>query len=108
MNWLGDGPLEDVTDQGKDVLARIRSSGALQPATLRVGAGGTTTVDLAQGEDGVSPGQACVFYAADGRGERLLGGGWIRSADGAKAMVQGGARTSEAGGRAETLMAGPR
>ena len=108
VNWLGDGPLEDVTDQGKDVLARIRSSGALQPATLRVGAGGTTTVDLAQGEDGVSPGQACVFYAADGRGERLLGGGWIRSADGAKAMVQGGARTSVAGGRAETLMAGPR
>ncbi|MGB3020735.1 MAG: tRNA 2-thiouridine(34) synthase MnmA [Methyloceanibacter sp.] len=108
VNWLGDGPLEDVTDQGKDVLARIRSSGALQPATLRVGAGGTTTVDLAQGEDGVSPGQACVFYAADGRGERLLGGGWIRSADGAKAMVQGGARTSVAGGRAETLMAGSR
>ena len=108
VNWLGDGPLEDVTDQGKDVLARIRSSGALQPATLRVGAGGTTTVELAEGEDGVSPGQACVFYAADGRGERLLGGGWIRSADGAKAMVQGGARTSVAGGRAETLMAGSR
>ena len=108
VNWLGDGPLEDVTDQGKDVLARIRSSGALQPATLRVGAGGATTVDLAEGEDGVSPGQACVFYATDGRGERLLGGGWIRSADGAKAMVQGGARTSVAGGRAETLMAGPR
>ncbi|MGB6948280.1 MAG: aminomethyltransferase beta-barrel domain-containing protein, partial [Methyloceanibacter sp.] len=99
---------EDVTDQGKDVLARIRSSGALQPATLRVGAGGTTTVDLAEGEDGVSPGQACVFYAADGRGERLLGGGWIRSADGAKVMAEGGARAGAAAGRRETLMAGPR
>jgi len=40
-------------------------------------------VDLAHGEEGVSPGQACVFYAATGGGERLLGGGWIKSAEGA-------------------------
>jgi tRNA-specific 2-thiouridylase len=37
-------------------------------------------VQLADGEEGVSPGQACVFYAASGGGERLLGGGWIKSA----------------------------
>ena len=36
VNWLGDEPLEDVPGHGKDVLARIRSSGPLQPATLRV------------------------------------------------------------------------
>ncbi|MEM9371770.1 MAG: aminomethyltransferase beta-barrel domain-containing protein, partial [Pseudomonadota bacterium] len=26
-------------------------------------------------EEGVAPGQACVFYAPDG--SRVLGGGWI-------------------------------
>ena len=67
----------------KEVLARIRSSGLLQQATLRVSASGIE-VELAHGEDGVSPGQACVFYAADERGERLLGGGWIKSAEGAE------------------------
>jgi hypothetical protein len=37
------------------------------------------SVEFADGEEGVSPGQACVFYAANERGERLLGGGWIKS-----------------------------
>ncbi|ODA67724.1 tRNA-specific 2-thiouridylase MnmA [Methyloligella halotolerans] len=37
-------------------------------------------VELADGEEGVSPGQACVFYAADGDEDRVLGGGWITSA----------------------------
>jgi tRNA-specific 2-thiouridylase len=83
VNWLGDEPLEDLAEHGKEVLARIRSGGALQQATLRVDASGIE-VELAVGEDGVSPGQACVFYAADERGERLLGGGWIKSAEGAE------------------------
>ena len=85
VNWLGDEPLEDLAEHGKEVLARIRSSGALQQATLRVDASGIE-VELAVGEDGVSPGQACVFYAADERGERLLGGGWIKSAEGAEVI----------------------
>ena len=41
VNWLGDEPLEDLAEHGKDVLARIRSSGALQPATLNVDAPGS-------------------------------------------------------------------
>jgi tRNA-specific 2-thiouridylase len=81
INWLGDEPLEDVPGHGKDVLARIRSSGSLGAATLRAAPDGVT-VELAEGEDGVSPGQACVLYAAD-ESERLLGGGWISSAEGA-------------------------
>jgi tRNA-specific 2-thiouridylase len=32
-------------------------------------------VDLLNPEDGVSPGQACVFYESDS--SRVLGGGWI-------------------------------
>ena len=46
------------------------SSGALQPARLSLDEDGLT-VELAHGEDGVSPGQACVFYAANG-GEPLM------------------------------------
>ena len=88
VNWLGDEPLEDLAGHAKDILARIRSTGPLQPAALRAGPSGAT-VELANGEDGVSPGQACVFYAADERGERLLGGGWIKSTGAAKPMKDG-------------------
>ena len=28
-------------------------------------------------EDGISPGQACVFYNQDNFGFKVLGGGWI-------------------------------
>jgi len=88
VNWLGDEPLEDLAGHAKDILARIRSTGPLQPATLRADRSGVS-VELADGEDGVSPGQACVFYAADKRGERLLGGGWIKSTGAAKPMKDG-------------------
>jgi len=37
-------------------------------------------VELADGEHGVSPGQACVFYDAGEGQARVLGGGFIRSA----------------------------
>jgi tRNA-specific 2-thiouridylase len=81
INWLGDESLEENAAESRDVLARIRSTGPLQPARFHVGAGGVE-VELAHGEDGVSPGQACVLYAEDG--ERLLGGGWICSARSAR------------------------
>ena len=105
VNWLGDEPLEELAGRGKDVLARIRSTGPLQPAVLRVEPSGIS-VDLAEGEDGVSPGQACVLYAGDERGERLLGGGWIRST-GAAAM-RDVRRAYHAGAGTETLAAAPR
>ena len=34
-------------------------------------------VNLLIPEDGISPGQACVFYGKDDFGHKLLGGGWI-------------------------------
>ena len=34
-------------------------------------------VNLLEGEYGIAPGQACVFYSKDNLGERVLGGGWI-------------------------------
>ncbi len=87
MNWLGDEPLEQVPPAGKDVLARIRSSGDLQPATLYVAPEGVG-VELAEGENGVSPGQACVLYAAED-GNRLLGGGYIASTGTVKRSGEG-------------------
>ena len=57
----------------------MRSTRPPQPAWLRRGGDGIE-VELVDGEDGVSPGQACVFYdAADGQA-RVLGGGFIQSA----------------------------
>ena len=35
-------------------------------------------VDLLEDEYGISPGQACVFYAKNANGDKVLGGGWIR------------------------------
>jgi tRNA-specific 2-thiouridylase len=106
VNWLGDEPLEDLAGRGKEVLARIRSSGALQQATLRVDASGIE-VELAVGEDGVSPGQACVFYATDESGERLLGGGWIKSATGAE-ILQDRPCVKQSAAGPEALAASPR
>src|SRR5262249_60918566 len=37
-------------------------------------------VELADGEEGVAPGQACAFYDAGIGQARMLGGGFIRSA----------------------------
>jgi tRNA-uridine 2-sulfurtransferase len=75
VNWLGDEPFERLPKQGVEILARIRSSQEPQPATLRLEQS-EPMVELYEGEDGISPGQACVFYATDS--DRLLGGGWIR------------------------------
>jgi tRNA-specific 2-thiouridylase len=80
VNWIGDGVFADAVGDGLDVFVRVRSTRKPQAATLRRGAGGYE-VELLDGEEGVSPGQACVFYdAGDGRA-RVLGGGFIRAAD---------------------------
>jgi tRNA-specific 2-thiouridylase len=107
VNWLGDEPLEDFVQSGEGILARIRSSGALQPA--RVGfEDDEVTVELARGEEGVSPGQACVFYAASDGGERLLGGGWIKSAEGGAWLAKDDFRAPARAGVGDALAAGSR
>lgn len=107
VNWLGDEPLADFVRSGEEVLARIRSSGALQPARVTF-EDGETIVELAYGEEGVSPGQACVFYAASDCGERLLGGGWIKSAEGGAWLAKDGFRAPARAGAGEALAAGSR
>ncbi|MEM8631718.1 MAG: tRNA 2-thiouridine(34) synthase MnmA [Pseudomonadota bacterium] len=73
INWLGDAPLASRPEW--DVNVRIRSTRPPAPATIRPISETEALVDLATAEDGVSPGQACVFYAPEG--SRVLGGGWI-------------------------------
>lgn len=70
VNWLGG---EATIDQ---VEVRVRSTRPPQPARLERSADGAALVTLAAPEQGVAPGQACVFY----QGDRVLGGGWIASA----------------------------
>ncbi|SDB55155.1 tRNA 2-thiouridine(34) synthase MnmA [Bauldia litoralis] len=87
VNWLGDMPLAEVPAGGIDILARVRSTRPPMPARLMV-KDGKVVVDLAVGEAGVAPGQACVFYDGDGDGARVLGGGWIeRSEHNAEAEI---------------------
>jgi tRNA-uridine 2-sulfurtransferase len=76
VNWLGT-PLEPALDNDVfDVHVKVRSMRAPAPASLTV-EGGRWRVTLAEAEDGVAPGQACVFYDRPGAGARVLGGGVI-------------------------------
>ncbi len=76
VNWLGNMPLADLPLEGLDIYARVRSTRAPLPARL-VQEDGHFAVELGEGEAGVAPGQACVFYEGEGAGARVLGGGWI-------------------------------
>ena len=60
-----------------DVLVKVRSTGKLLKAKVNFRSNETVLVDLDEYEDGISPGQACVFYKRDNYGEKILGGGWI-------------------------------
>jgi tRNA-specific 2-thiouridylase len=79
VNWIGDGVLDQVIGGGIEMFVRVRSTRPPQPAWLRVGQDGYE-VELVAGEEGVSPGQACVFYDAASGQARVLGGGFIKSA----------------------------
>ncbi|CAN5180050.1 tRNA 2-thiouridine(34) synthase MnmA [soil metagenome] len=79
INWIGGGTLDRAVGDGLEPFVRVRSTRAPQPAWLRATEAGFE-VELIGGEEGVSPGQACVFYDAAGGQARVLGGGFIRSA----------------------------
>ena len=79
VNWLGEGSIDGALCAGwHEVFVKVRSTRPPQPAWLSRGAG-AIEVDLVEGEEGVSPGQACVFYEAAEGQARVLGGGFIRS-----------------------------
>ena len=80
VNWIGDGAHRRRRSRR---LARGVRQGALDAAAaagLAQPRRDGIEVELVDGEEGVAPGQACVFYdAADGQA-RVLGGGFIKSA----------------------------
>ena len=73
VNWLGDSPFDSASEW--QVAVKIRSTRPPRPAVIRPLSATEAEVDLLDPEDGVSPGQACVFYETDS--SRILGGGWI-------------------------------
>ncbi|MFL5033301.1 MAG: tRNA 2-thiouridine(34) synthase MnmA [Xanthobacteraceae bacterium] len=80
VNWIGEGTLDRVLDAGRlDVFVKVRSTRPPRAAFLSAAAGGFE-IELVDGEDGVSPGQACVFYDGAQGQARVLGGGFIRTA----------------------------
>ena len=78
VNWLGDVPVDAIAPEGIEVAVRVRSTRAPRPATLFHRDGGFE-VELAAAEEGVAPGQACVFYESVESRSRVLGGGTIVS-----------------------------
>lgn len=79
INWIGDGAIADIPEDGLEVFTRIRSTRAPRAALLRH-VDGSLVVEIIAGEEGIAPGQACILYA-DGRDDaRVLGGGTIMRA----------------------------
>jgi tRNA-specific 2-thiouridylase len=76
INWLGDGPMEDAPEGGWETEVKVRSTRPPKPARILPLGDGRAEIVLSEPEDGVAPGQACVFYAPNW-GTRVLGGGWI-------------------------------
>lgn len=73
INWLGDAAFDSRAEW--HVSVKVRSTRPPTAAIIRPLTATTATVELAEAEEGVSPGQACVFY--DNDSSRIFGGGWI-------------------------------
>lgn len=108
VNWLGDEPVDGGGTVRERIHVRVRSSQDPLSAHLSLG-GRAAAVVLDDGEFGVAPGQACVFYSSEPTA-RVLGGGWIAatSADVDEASFGAALRATEPrGGVRETVAVGP-
>ena len=80
VTWLGDGDGEAAARAGTRLTVKVRSTRPPKDAALvwdDDNPFGGWAVDFAEPEEGVAPGQACVFYSPDAAHDRVLGGGWI-------------------------------
>ena len=77
VNWLGEAAA--LAAGRLDVFVKVRSTRPPQPAWL-IRTGDQYDVEFVDGEEGVAPGQACVFYDAPTGQAHVLGGGFIKSA----------------------------
>ncbi len=73
INWLGDERFDSRPEWR--VAVKVRSTRPPTEAVVRPVSATEAEVELMVAEEGVSPGQACVFY--DTEGSRVYGGGWI-------------------------------
>jgi tRNA-specific 2-thiouridylase len=73
INWLGDGVFAEQSEI--PVRVRVRSTRPPAEAIIRPVSATEAEIELLSAEEGISPGQACVFYEQSGT--RVLGGGWI-------------------------------
>ena len=69
--------LAEKKELNNDLLVKVRSTGKLLQAKININQE-SAEVNLKTPEDGISPGQACVFYKKDELGYKVLGGGWIK------------------------------
>ena len=69
--------LADKEEFKSSIFVKVRSTGKLLEANVRFSDQNGADVNLKKPEDGISPGQACVFYNQDSIGFKVLGGGWI-------------------------------
>ena len=71
VNLLG-----NELDFHEKIFVKVRSTGKLLEAQINLKKK-SAEVKLEIPENGISPGQACVFYKKDDLGYKVLGGGWI-------------------------------
>ena len=70
--------LTNKEDLEQSLFVKVRSTGSLLEAKVDLIDNNNARVNLVVPEDGISPGQACVFYSKDQFGHKVLGGGWIK------------------------------
>ena len=68
----------DKNDFKKELFVKVRSTGKLIKAKINI-MDTSANVDLLEEEQGIAPGQACVFYTKNNLGYKVLGGGWIKN-----------------------------
>ena len=71
INLLG-----NIKNCKDNLFIKVRSTGRLIKAKVAINKT-EAEVNLNEDEIGISPGQACVFYALNKFGDKVLGGGWI-------------------------------
>jgi len=83
VTWIGDGDIVSAARSNAPIAVKVRSTRPPRPARLALDADGAPCVALDEPEEGVAPGQACVFYSPDAANDRVLGGGWIKATESA-------------------------
>ncbi|PQM59321.1 MAG: tRNA 2-thiouridine(34) synthase MnmA [Rhodobacteraceae bacterium] len=75
VNWLGNNSFEKLSSEGIKLKFKVRSTRPPKLGKLWNTGSGDAIIELYENEEGVAPGQACVFY--DEINTRVYGGGWI-------------------------------